>query len=171
MRDSLGGSLLLNLVLIFSGVIVIFFIGVLSYSKAYRIKNRIIEIIEKHGTYVELDVNGQNAVTQELNPDLSAEGYDSSNPKKCESLRNRLVSGNNARYDADKLSGNLNGYGYNYCVFEMCNKKNSKNECDISYGKYYVVVTFVRFEFPVIGDIVEIPVYSETKILGKIYNY
>ena len=51
MRESLGGSMLLNLVVIFTGLIIIFFVGILSYSKAYRVKNRIVEIIEKYGTY------------------------------------------------------------------------------------------------------------------------
>ena len=39
--------MLLNLVVIFSGLVIVFFIGILSYSKAYRVKNRIVELIEK----------------------------------------------------------------------------------------------------------------------------
>ena len=171
MKDSLGGSLLLNLVVIFSGVIVVFFISVLSYSKAYRVKNRIIEIIEKYGVYVKLDENSQNLVTQELNPDLSAAGYDSSSPSRCDKIKTSLVSGDYAKYDAGRLSDNLNFYGYNYCVFEMCNEKNADGMCIDSNGKYYVVATFTQFEFPIIGDIIKIPVYGETKTLEKTYDY
>ena len=35
MRDSLGGSMLLNLVIIFASLVIIFFAGILSYSKAF----------------------------------------------------------------------------------------------------------------------------------------
>lgn len=161
MRESLGGSLLLNLVIVFAGLVIIFFISILSYSKAYRVKNRIVEIIEKYGAYEKIDANGKNAITEELNPDLSAAGYETSIPRKCDTIRTRLV---NEKYTG-ALSSNLNKtYGYDYCVFEM---KSSTN----STGKYYVVVTFIHFEIPILGDFLTFPVYGETKILGKTYDY
>lgn len=161
MREAVGGSLLLNLVVIFAGIVIIFFVGILSYSKAYRVKNRIVEIIEKYGTYVKLDQNSNNLVTEELNPDLNAAGYNVSNPTKCDSIRTRLV---NEKY-GESLSQNLNtNYGYNYCVFEV---QKSVNDT----GKYYVVVTFIHFDVPLIGDVLTFPVYGETQLLGKTYNY
>ena len=140
MRESLGGAMLLNLVVIFTGLVIVFFIGILSYSKAYRIKNRIIEIIEKHEKY-------DDDVANEINPDLRNAGYNASSPTKC------------GKYET---IDNLNVYGYNYCVF---NSENSQN------GNYYQVVTFIRFEIPIIGDVLTFPVYGETKILNKNYNY
>ena len=32
MRDAVGGSLLLNLVVIFTGIVIIFFVGIIAYS-------------------------------------------------------------------------------------------------------------------------------------------
>lgn len=152
MRESLGGAMLLNLVVVFTGLVIVVFIGILSYSKAYRVKNRIIEIIEKHETY---DGN----VANELNSDLKNAGYNASNPTKCEDIKSSLVDQDNGRYP--DLENNLNEYGYNYCVFESTNT---------SDGNYYVVVTFIRFEIPIIGDILTFPVYGETKILNKNYD-
>lgn len=154
MRESLGGSLLLNLVIIFAGIVMVFFVGILSYSKAYRIKNRIIEVIEKHEKYDE-------SVAKELASDLQAAGY-STAASNCDKIRENLVSGTNPKYDGTKLKENLNSFGYNYCVFESENTKN---------GNYYVVITFTRFEFPVIDELLTFPVYGETKILGKEYDY
>ena len=172
MRESIGGSMLLNLVIIFAGLVIVFFIGILSYSKAYRVKNRIIEIIEKYDTYIKLDgPNNLNSVTQEINSDLSIAGYNTSYPSKCDSIRTNLVTGEKAKYDDSKLSQNLNTYGYNYCVFEVCNTKDSTGKCIDNAGKYYVVVTFIQFEIPVIEDVLTFPVYGETKILEKKYNY
>lgn len=158
MREAVGGSLLLNLVVIFTSIVIIFFIGILTYSKAYRVKNRIIEIIEKYDSY-----NSQ--VVNEINSDLRTAGYNTSNSNRCDDVRKDLIEGNNSKYVEDKLSENKNTYGYNYCVFEVTG--NSVNEG----GAYYVVVTFVQFEFPIIGDLLTIPVYSETKMLRKTYNY
>ena len=156
MRDAVGGSSLLYLVIIFVTVVMIMFSSILTYSKAYKVKNRIIEIIEKHGTYAE------TIARNEINPDLSMAGYNSSNPD-CSSIKDKLTKGSNAKYQ--NLVGNLNKYGYNYCVFE------SDNTTAISGGKYYVVVAFVEFQVPVIGDLLTFPVYGETQILGKNYDY
>ena len=152
MRESLGGAMLLNLVVIFAGLVIVFFVSILSYSKAYRVKNRIIEVIEKYEKY-------DNNTQKEIMSDLKNAGYSASNPTKCDSIRENLIE---TKYDNKKLSlVNLNNSGYNYCVFESTNSEN---------GNYYVVVTFVHFEFPIIGDVLTFPVYGETKILNKNYN-
>ena len=162
MREALGGSMLLNLVLIFAGIVIVFFIGILSYSKAYRVKNRIIEITEKYGVY-------DATVAAEISPDLKAAGYDSTKPTRCNNIRGRLIDSQNGKYN--DLGQNINdpsndsSYGYNYCVYEVTNSSVNNS------GKYYVVVSFIKFEFPVIGDLLTIPVYGETKMLGKSYNY
>lgn len=174
MRDSIGGSMLLYLIVIFIGVVIALFVGILSYSKAYRIKNRIIETIEKYGTYEKLGEDGKNIIAEELNPDLGAAGYDASSPSGCSEVRKKLVDSvkdANAKAEYDKkLSQNLNVYGYNYCVFEMCDERENE-ACVGTAEKYYLVVSFVRFEFPVINDILTFPVHGETNILGKNYNY
>ena len=51
MKDAVGGSLLLNIVVIFTSIVILFFAGIMAYSKAYKIKNRIIEVIERYETY------------------------------------------------------------------------------------------------------------------------
>lgn len=160
MRDSLGGSFLLNLVIIFAGVVIALFVSILSYSKAYRIKNRIVEIIEKYGVYEKMGTDGKNIITEELNPDLAAAGYTVSLPRKCANIRTRLI---NEKY-GDVLSENRNIYGYDYCVFEVTNRANHE-------GIFYVVVSFIHFEIPLIGDWVTLPVYGETRLLGKKYDY
>lgn len=160
MRESIGGSMLLYLVIIIVTAVMLLFSSILTYSKAYKIKNRIIEIIEKYGTYEKRGSVEESDVALELNSDLAAAGYNASNPTRCESVRKRLISGDNARYSM--LGDNENTHGYNYCIFRSMN---------INDGYSYVVVTFVEFQIPIIGDVLTFPVYGETKILGKNYNY
>lgn len=133
----MGNGLLTNLVVFFVGIVILFFVGILSYSKAYRVKNRIIEVIESNGNY--------SSSVDEISTDMKTMGYRTVTKKKCD-------------------SNNENKTSYNYCVYEI-RDKSSKN----SY--YYKVVTYVHFDFPIIGGIINIPVKGETKILGKIYNY
>jgi len=68
MRDAVGGSLLLNIVVIFTSIVILFFAGIMAYSKAYKIKNRIIEVIEKNETY-------DDTVEPKLEEDLRKSGY------------------------------------------------------------------------------------------------
>ena len=149
MREAIGNSLLLNLVIIFAGIVILFFIGIISYSKAYRVKNRIIEIIEKSETY---DYN-----SSEIAESLRNAGYTLS-PKKCEKTQNHL---NKIGLSVDAEKDNMNKSDYNYCVYKV--------ETKSTY--HYIVATFVHFDFPLIGEMMNLPVYGETKTLGRNYNY
>lgn len=167
MREAVGGSSLFYLVIFFAGFVMITFVGILSYSKAYRVKNRIIELVEKYEVYE--SVSGKVDAVDAINPDLKNAGYDASKPTRCnsESVKNHLKEILPDEYHK-KLPENKNNIGYNYCIFEINSNKYPKK---ISNGKFYVVVTFVRYEFPIIGDVLTFPVYGETKILGKTYDY
>ena len=44
-----------------------------------------------------------------------------------------------------------------YCIYEI----------DSERGKYYRVVTYVSFDFPVLGQITNFPVSGETKVIYK----
>ena len=147
MKDAIGGSLLLNLIVIFTSVVILFFAGILSYSKAYKVKNKIIEVIER------TDGNITPNVISEINNELTKVGYKvmdrASDESKCSSHSSRGIC------------NNLNTSTFNYCI---CKHENSN-------ASIFEVITYVHFEFPVIGDLLTFPVKGETKILGKNYNY
>ena len=167
MKASLGGGMLLYLVVFFLAFVMLTFVSILSYSKAYRVKNRIIELVEKYEVYE--SISGKVDAVDAIKPDLSNAGYDVSNPTRCNSnnVQNHLKEILPEKYHT-KLPRNINKYGYNYCVFEINSDEYPEK---ISNGKFYVVVTFVKYEFPIIGDLLTFPVYGETKILKKSYNY
>ena len=148
MREAIGSSLLLNIVLFFVGIIILFFVGILSYTKAYKAKNRIIDVIEKYEGYTEsIDVNVATAGS-EISSSLREMGYQTG---KCP-------------------NANVNKTGYKYCVYENClGTKDALGKCQGK--KYYKVVTYVHFYFPVIEKLVNIPVSGETKMMGTKYDY
>ena len=144
MKDAVGGSLLLYLVVIFTSIVILFFAGILAYSKAYKVKNRIIEVIERNGNY-------DNNEVLELKNELKRAGYRSATSQQ---IRNKC---------GEQSLTYTEAAGYFYCVYK------DESSAEPSYS--YEVVTYVHFDFPVIGDILEFPVKGETKILGKSYDY
>ena len=156
MKSAVGNSLLLYLVVIFSGIVILFFVGIISYSKAYRVKNRIVDVIEKHSGY-------DNNTELEINSSLKEMGYNITSSNPCNS--NSAVQNHMKNISDQYALKNTSQSGYNYCVYEISNKSSG------IATKYYVVVTFVNFKFPIIGSLLNIPIYGETKILGKSYDY
>ena len=159
MKDAIGGSLLLNLVVIFTSIIILFFAGILAYSKAYKVKNKIIEIIESNdGEIVENGVL-KTSVKTALKTELSSVGYmvsEAPSEEKCKRHSSRGICTNN-----------LNDDNFNYCI---C-LQNTAESLASTEGQTYEVITYVHFAFPVIGDLLTFPVKGETRILGKNYDY
>ncbi len=157
MKDAVGGSLLLNLVVIFTSVVILFFAGILTYSKAYKVKNKIIEVIERYDGKIMDTTNSaiiKSEVLDEINKELGAVGY-------------KVVAErpDDARCSNDSSRGachNLNTSNYNYCICK---------QTGASSAEVFEVITYVQFEFPVIGDLLTFPVKGETKVLGKNYDY
>ena len=153
MRDAVGGSLLLNIVVMFTSIVILFFAGIMAYSKAYKIKNRIIEVVEKYETYDPI-------VQATLDEELRKAGYIVATANQVE----------------DKCEdGNLNTSEYLYCIYKECKICDDSSKCVVGEcveeNRHYVVETFIHFNFPVIGNMLTFKVKGETKILGKNYNY
>lgn len=148
MKDAVGGSLLLNIVVIFASIVILFFAGIMAYSKAYKIKNRIIEVVERYENY-------NTTVQSTLEEDLKKSGYIVAKQDQVESKCGE---------------DNLNTSEYLYCVYlKSCEEFDETGEC--IGQRHYEIVTYIHFDFPVIGNMLTFEVKGETKMLGKNYNY
>lgn len=167
MRESLGSSLLLSLVIFVAGVIMAVFVSILTYSKAYRVKNSIVEIVENAETY-------DTAVANAINANLKEYGYDAALPKRCLGIQTKISS--SGKFVSDNLNSSLfvNDPGYNYCIFKVCDHFDivgGVEKCESGESFYYVIVTFSQFNIPVLNEVLSVPVQGETKKMGKIYDY
>lgn len=142
MRDAVGGTFMINVLLVFLAVYIAFIAVALNYAKAFRVKNRIIDIIEQNEGISDYTDVGSNSVLGEINTYLKSVSY------------------------YVKLEGNKNSkYGVcfdeGYCIEEPTG--NSK------YGKdtYYKVTTFIKLDFPMFNLSFTIPITGETR---KIVN-
>ena len=129
MREAIGSSLLLNIVIVFVSLIILFFVGILSYSKAYKAKNRIIDVIEKYGEYKEEAV--VTDASDEIISSLNEMGYQLGNCKNAK--------------------GNLNNTGYKYCIYRI--EANEGYYYKITtYVQFYFPIIGELFNPPVSGE-------------------
>lgn len=147
MRESIGGSFLLYIVIFFIGVIILFFASIMSYSKAYRVKNRIINVVESSGCSTT-----ESDIISTIDSDLKDAGYTYTTAGKC--------NFNNECQNFNTKFPN-NGENFNYCICKIDNGNN---------GFYYEVITFTEFEFPIIKDVIRSNVHGESKIMCKNYD-
>ena len=131
MRQTIGGTWLLQLMLLFNLLFVGFIILTLNYSKTIKLKNEMINMIEKY--------EGLNQDSIKLvNNFLSSSGYVVTS--KCEA-----APGN---YGAVSLQSSVleevqEGSKYYYCV---------KKYKGANISNYYQITVFYKFNLPIIGD-------------------
>lgn len=145
MREAIGSAYIVNFIIIFIVIFMLFFVGSLSYTKAFKVKNKILNVIEMHDGEIE-NANGQlnGTVENEINEHLKDIGYRISSKTTCETK---------GRFSNAVAIGKTGASTYRYCLYKFSNKK----------GEYYGVVAYMYFEVPIIGAHLEFPVYGETK--------
>jgi hypothetical protein len=140
MREAIGNALLLNIIVTVLAVMMIFLVSSLSYTKAFRIKNNIINIIENYGYD-----------TKKINDMLTATGY-----RILASSKTCTVSKPSLKYEV--LTSGQKGT-HRYCVVRY-----EINRGDLT-GHYYGVTAYMYFDLPLIGEMLEYPVYGETRVI------
>lgn len=161
MKESIGGTWLIGIVALFIVLFSAFMAYSINYTKAFRAKNGIIDLIEQNEGYTFYNgPNIDNVKQEELMNDSSVQakayalvksmGYDYGSKSE-----NKVVCNNDGTIsDATKMDAAYQPGGY--CVYRFCN----------SDGTYrYKVVTYVMMKFPVINFGITVPIKGETKTL------
>lgn len=162
MKESINNALILNLVITFLFIFAMLFAGSTAYTKAFKVKNRIISIIEKREQTVLTGgfKSGEYSVVNEIENALRDTGYriEMNMNSKCQEAMRKRFKNTNYSYNVIDTGTST----YNYCIAEFQSDSEMK-------GKYYAVITYMYFEVPLIGKKLEFPVYGETKTLGLAY--
>lgn len=159
MKEAIAQTFIVSLILFFFGILLILFFGSINYSKAFKAKNKIINLVEKYGDGISSDDAVKTNFKTEFERELGASGYQTIEVNRVtEKLCNQY-------YNTNKDSGETLIYPvesdkvlkrtYDFCLI----RKNSET------GPYYQVITFVRFDVPIVGDMIVFPVRGETKVL------
>jgi len=159
MRESIGSTFTLNMIILF--IIIVFGIlaATMSYYKAFKINSRILDALEQYEGYNEPAKN-------EINRILASIGYPANASKsKCAPERD----GAKLSSISEEVPGQL------YCVYYHKNDtgkndakrvgtKNKNNE-PIYYN--YSVVTYIYIQLPIVGAF-KVPVYTKGE---RTYNF
>lgn len=149
MRESIGSTWILQLVIVFILLFVSFLTLSLSYSKSYKVKNETLSIIEKYEGVTEDAVTILNNFLEYNNytakgscPDSTWVGAEDLSVKKL--------------YAAEKDKK------YYYCI----KKRISKNK-----KVYYEIKTFFKFNLPIVGDFATFTLEGTTSDITSVDNY
>lgn len=141
MKEALGISQLYTFVIVFVSIIMLLLIGSLSYSKAFKIKTRILEIVETNKGF-------NSDVEDEIDSFLKSAGYpvNTRNNKSCPTVK------------GDGAINTINNF--DYCIYSF----------ETLRGPYYRVTVFISYDIPVISAFLRIPVSGETRIIYDFNN-
>lgn len=146
MREAIGNAFIVNFIIVILVAVMFLLISSISYTKSFRVRNRLIDIIEKNECFDE-DGNGCSS-RDEIDSILLEIGYRvSGKNQKCKNIDGKEL-----------LTKNPN---FRYCVYKVTTDNNNV---------YYSVTAFGYFEIPLIGGYFEIPVKGDTKIFYKLNN-
>lgn len=140
MKAATGNAMLMNIIIVFLVVVMALIVTSISYTKAFRVKNRIVDIIEYYNGDFSKDY-----IKNDINESLRSIGYRYNNGKKCPTL------------DKGKTSASYSGSDYLYCIYTYNSER----------GVYYKVIAYMYLDLPIVGNYINIPVYGETKVFYK----
>ena len=144
MRDAFGGAFMLKLFLFFIIIYICIMAGAISYTKAFRVKNGIINIIEQNS----FGGSSDTITTEKISDYLQGVNYN----YEEEQLRVYCTD----MQDNDVPYIFVNGA----CIVP--------HYSDVDNGQgdvYYEVATFVHIELPFFGININVPVHGESKII------
>lgn len=157
MKESVGYTVTLNIVITFIIIVFAFLSAALIYFKSNKASNIITDTIQKYEGY-------NSYAKKEINAKLNSIGY---NKKKvdCDKYYNRV---DNKLKDGNYENGECYTDSYlpdgsdGYCVF-MCNELYNEE-----YYYYYKISTNMMINIPIINDLLDIPIFSNT---SRLYNF
>lgn len=145
MGQTFGSTFLYNLIFIFLAIIFSFLMGTLIYHRAFITNSRIINALEKYEGYNKYSIN-------EIEVQLQSAGYPSGVWKTCPTT-----------YRGLPLQTPVS-QRYTYCVYLIGTDGLDTSGSYYSYG----VVTYIKFDLPIVGDLLKIPIFAES---NRIYKF
>lgn len=144
MRESFGGTFMINLVLIFIVIYVSFMAVAVNYAKAFRVKNNVINILEQNEFQLGDGIDGIDSYLANVPYNLNGNASVSSN---C----NNVAFGNTDKTKSTVLTER------GVCITQLGDKSSKKI--------YYKVTSYISIEFPFFDIYMTLPISGETKVI------
>ena len=146
MRDAVGGTFMIYVLIIFLSVYIVFVAVAFNYARAFRVKNKVLDIIEQNEGIDNTEWTDQSGVIGKINTYLGQMSY---------YVDLNKISNNN--------NDNLHCYKKGYCIEEY-----SLNSTDEINSVYYKVTTYVKIDLQVFRLNFTIPITGETRKIERI---
>ena len=153
MREAIGGSQLLLIIVAIIIAIMMFLAGSIGYSKAFKARNAIINIVQENGGYGISANTVLEKSKEQIVSILNEMGY------KTTVESNRACSDRSSdKYSEYEVAKD---YNYNFCLYRFVNEETGTQQ--------YGVETYMYFELPIFGknDRFAIPMYADTYTFFK----
>lgn len=136
MRDAIGGVFTIQIILVFMIIINAYLAFSVNYTKAFRIKNNIVAILEQQEGFT---TNGTSSAAGQIEKIMTDTGYnvDKGVIDRCGSKNDGYVA----------VYNNAGGY---------CLKLNMTSD---GTGGYYSVKTYISIDIPILNNI--FPIFSD----------
>lgn len=159
MKESIGYTVTLNIVITFIIIVFAFLSATLIYFKSNKVSNIITDTIERYEGYNDI-------AKTEIEKKLSSVGYNRKDVD-CNRYYNRINSklkdNNIDNGECPKTAIITSGKNDGYCVF-VCSEKGKDNK----YYYYYKISTNLMFNVPIINELLDIPIFSNT---NRLYDF
>lgn len=152
MKQSIGLTVTINIIIVFIMVAFVFVAGILSYSKAFKAASVIVKQLERFEGYNVASIGA-------INTNLSSLSYQMGDSSKCKETRHATIGEGNLVLIND--INNSYTEEFEYCIYKFENDVDNKH---YSYG----VVTYITIDFYMFNMKLRIPVYAKT---NRIYRF
>ena len=164
MKESIGYTVTLNIVIIFITIIVAFFWFAAIYFRSNKASNIIIDEIEKSEGY-------NDGVARQIKNKLDALGYGSHSIYCAPTISDKASVAKKEAIDSDESvtrTCNLTLYTagtgkFGYCVYE-CFEYDEAGQYEYYYFK---IRTNMMIGIPIVNEILDFPIYSNTNRMYK----
>lgn len=149
MRESIGGAFTLEIIIVFMVLVNSYLAFSVNYSKAFKVKNALIDLIENNEGYPAglngincTNNNDQNTFSDRFCKVLNSYGYTKNNyatndPECYNSIHAPLID------------------GYGVCIIPHTNIIGQNGGNDLYQGVYYTVYTYINIELPILKTFFE----------------
>lgn len=155
MKESIGYTVTLNIVIVFITIIMAFLFAALIYFKSNKVSNIITETIEKYEGYNDSSIS-------EIKRKLVDIGY-GSHAVGCyeDGVEDKTDFNLNCHLTSNSAGRGSNGYCVYVCI------EDAEGLDDAEYY-FYKISTNMMVNIPIMNDIIDIPIYSNT---NRLYNF
>lgn len=152
MREAIGNTHILFIVIVIIVVIMMLISGSISYSKAFKARNAILNIVQENAQYDDSAEMVLHKSEEEIGLILGDMGYKTT-------IGSNHSCANPSKH-RDKLIDYAKSPNYNFCIYHFRDGDN----------QFYGIETYMYFELPVFGrnDRFSFPIFGETYMFYKL---